>query len=84
MSPAADPNDPNPFGVRVVPIEHAERSRADRILGTVESMIADFLYYDRKEDEDLPRGEIEAAVEAGEVTVDQIVEQFSTELRKHL
>jgi hypothetical protein len=35
-----------------------------------------FLYYDRGEDEDLPRGSIEAAIAAGEVTVDEITATF--------
>lgn len=42
------------------------------------------LYYDRKEDEELPRGEIEAAIEAGEITADEIVTRFSDELRAQL
>jgi len=85
MSPATrDPNEPNPYGVRVVPIEYAERTRAERILLTIDDFIGDFLYYDRKEDEDLPRGEIEAAIKAGEVTVEQIVERFDKALRQGL
>jgi hypothetical protein len=40
------------------------------------------MYYHRKEDEDLPRGAIEEAVEAGEITVDEMIEEFATELRK--
>jgi hypothetical protein len=50
------------------------------ILGTVDDMVADFLYYDRKEDEDLPRGAIEAAVESGEVTADEIAAKFRSGL----
>lgn len=46
----------------------------------VPDLIGAFLYYDRKEDEDLPRGEIEAAVETGALTVDDIVERFRVEL----
>lgn len=83
MSPW-DPHDPNPFGVKVVPIEHEERSRSERILATVDDMIADFLYYGRKEDEDLPQGEIEAAIEAGEITVENIVERFAEKLSEGL
>jgi hypothetical protein len=46
----------------------------------ISDTIADFLYYDRKEDENLPRGAIEAAVIAGEITVSEIIEMF----RRHL
>lgn len=53
-------------------------TRQDLILITVTDLATDFLYYDREEDEELGRGEIEAAIKAGELTVDQIVEQFRT------
>lgn len=33
-------------------------------------------------DEDLPRGEIEAAIEAGEVSVIEIVAEFSSKLKE--
>jgi len=52
------------------------RERREIILGTVDDLVSDFLYYDRKESESLPRGAIDDAVKAGEVTVDEIVEQF--------
>jgi hypothetical protein len=52
----------------------------ERILGAIEDSIAKLLYYDRKEDEDLPRGTIEKAIEDGVVTVDEIVELFRKEL----
>ena len=32
------------------------------ILGCTEDLVSNFLYYDRKEDEDLPRGTIEEAI----------------------
>lgn len=46
------------------------------ILNKVEDLASDFLYYDRKNDCDLRPGEIEQAVIAGEITVDEIVERF--------
>jgi len=59
-------------------------TRRDLIRGTVSDLVADFLYYDRKNDQDLPLGEIEAAIEAGEITVDEIVVQFRMELQEGL
>lgn len=56
------------------------QSRRDVILATLSDLIADFLYYDRKEDEELPRGAIEEAIAAGEITVDEIVAAFRTKL----
>lgn len=55
-------------------------SRRELILTTVDDAVSNLLYYNRKEDEDLPRGAIEAAIEAGEITVDEIVEHFRTGL----
>ena len=54
------------------------------ILGYVEDLIAAFLYYDRKEDEDLQRGDIEKAIKDGLITEAEIVEQFSKCLHKGL
>ena len=56
----------------------------DIILNTAGDLVCGFLYYDRKEDEDLPRGSIQQAVENDVVTVDEIVERFRTELMKGL
>lgn len=54
------------------------------ILGTIEDLVTDFVYYGRKEDEDLPVGAIEKSVAAGEVTLDEMVEVFKTKLEKSL
>ena len=56
----------------------------DIILMTVKDLVGEFMYYDRKEDEDLPRGAIEEAVKNKEVSVDEIVELFKAELIKAL
>lgn len=58
----------------------AERTRKEKVLCHVETLSAKFLYYDRKEDDDLPPGAIEKMVASGEVTIDEIVAEF----RKHL
>lgn len=54
--------------------------KIDDIDGYIEDMISNFLYYDRKEDCQLPVGAIEEAVKSGELTIDEMVECF----RKHL
>jgi hypothetical protein len=46
----------------------------------IKDLIFDFLFYDRKEDEDLPLGAIEKAIEDGNFTSEDIVNLF----RKHL
>ncbi len=58
--------------------------KKELILGHVQDLVADFLYYDRKEDEDLPRGQIQAAIKENIVTVDEIIECFSKKLRDSL
>jgi len=57
-----------------------EKTRRELIFIVVEDLVSNFLYYDRKEDEDLPRGAIEEAIQAKEISVDEIV----TEFRRHL
>ena len=60
------------------------RTRREHILDCVEDLVGKLMCYDRKEDEDLPRGAIEAAVRAGEITRADIIAQFGDELRKVL
>lgn len=50
--------------------------RRELILTRASDLMGAFLYYDRKEDDELPRGEIEAAIAADEITVDEIIEVF--------
>lgn len=54
------------------------------ILDTVSDLVSDFLYYERKEDEFLPRGAIEQAIADKTITVDEIVETFKTQLKAGL
>ena len=51
---------------------------------TIDDLVAQLLYYDRKEDEELPRGKIQEMIEAGETSVDEIVAAFRLELEKVL
>jgi len=54
------------------------------IKNTISDLVSNFLYYDRKEDEDLPVGAIEKAVKSGEITKEEIISQFTEEIDKHL
>lgn len=56
--------------------------RRTRIAATLGDLVSKLLYYDRKEDSTLPVGAIEAAIAAGEITADEIIGHFATELRK--
>jgi len=62
----------------------ATHSRRERIINILRDSISDLLYYDRKEDEDLPRGGIEEAVRNGEITVENMITIWGNELRKGL
>jgi hypothetical protein len=59
-----------------------EMSRREKILAMTSDLAGRFLYYDRKEDSEFPVGSIEEAIDNGEVTLDEIVEVFRTELAK--
>lgn len=54
------------------------------ILDVISDLISGFLYYDRKEDEDLPRGRIEKAVKDGTITIEDMVRAFEADLKKGL
>lgn len=54
--------------------------RRKHILLVTQDLVINFMSYDRKGDEELPRGEIQEALEAGEITLEEIVETFSREL----
>ena len=59
-------------------------NKRDIIKVNVKDLVSDLLYYDRKEDEDLPVGAIEESVAGGEITADEIVGIFRTELAKSI
>jgi hypothetical protein len=50
------------------------------ILIALSTSISNFTYYDRKECEDLPLGEIEEAIEKGEITIDELTQAFKSKL----
>ena len=56
----------------------------NKLDGYISDLVADFLYYDRKECEELPRGAIEEMIDNGEVTVDHIVSKFQEYLEDGL
>ncbi|MEA1848985.1 hypothetical protein U9K52_08695 [Chryseobacterium sp. MHB01] len=50
------------------------------ILNTIDDLCSDFLYYDRKEDEELNMEQLNEAVKKGEITIDEMVEKFRRNL----
>jgi len=55
-------------------------STVELINSTITDLVSQFLYYDRKEDESLPVGEIEREISLGNISVDDIIDRFSHEL----
>jgi hypothetical protein len=56
----------------------------DRVLGVVDDLVSDFLYYNRKSDEELPIGRIDELIADGTVSVDEITERFRATIVKNL
>lgn len=57
-----------------------KESRKDILMATIDDTITRFLYYDRKEDEDLPLDAIQEMIESGEIELDEILGRFRTKL----
>lgn len=58
-----------------------KEERREKVFNTISDGVSNFLYYDRKEDEELPRGAIEDMITKGEITLNEMVDKFANELR---
>lgn len=58
----------------------SDRTIKDDILFTIDDLVDDFLYYDRKEDNILPRGKTQELIKLGVITIDEIIERFRERL----
>ena len=56
----------------------------EKIEATVHDLVSNLLYYDRKEDEELPRGEIERLIELGKLSPLSLVDCFQAALEENL
>lgn len=54
------------------------------ILATVDDLVADFLYYGRKNDEELSVEQLGSALDSGDVTIVELVDRFRTALTEAL
>lgn len=63
-----------------MPTEQTPAEIRRRIIGLISDRVADLMYYDRKEDEGLPVGAIEQAIEDGVITIDEMVAAFRENL----
>lgn len=55
-------------------------SLRETIMVRVDDLVINFVYYDRKEDDELSAADLESAISCGQVTVDEIVERFRVQL----
>ena len=53
------------------------------IMASTKDLVSDLCYYDRKEDEDLDRDMFESAIKNKVITLDEIIEIFSNELKEN-
>lgn len=58
--------------------------KRELILCTVRDLATDFLFYDRKEDEELGLMEVERAIEEGVISIDDITTCFKDRLLEGL
>jgi len=56
-------------------LKAAEKKR-QYVFNEISDLVGSFMYYDRKECETLPRGEIEKLVEQGIISYDEMAEHF--------
>ena len=54
------------------------------ILDTVNDLVSDFLYYDRKSDDELFIGDIEKAITDDIISISEIVDRFRSKLHEGL
>jgi len=50
------------------------------ILDTISDMVTDLFYYNRKNDDELPIGEIEKLIKNGDITIDEMVNEFKNSI----
>lgn len=60
------------------------KSKKVVLFATLEDLVAELLYYDRKEDEDLSVSDVQTLFKSGEVTIDEVTDWFQLQLTKGL
>lgn len=51
------------------------------IFDIVDDLVTDFLYYDRKDDDEIGVEELDSAIKSGIITVEEIIAHFAKKLR---
>lgn len=61
-----------------------QRNKREKLAAVIHDLVSNLMYYNRKEDEDLPVHAIENMVEDGQVSIDEIVECFRYHLTQRM
>ena len=56
------------------------RTKKEIVVSIIKDTVSDFLYYDRKEDEEMSREDIQRVFDDGLITIDEAVNLFREEL----
>lgn len=59
-------------------------SMKEKILNLIKDLCSDFLYYDRKEDSEISVDQLIYAVNDGEITIEEMVQEFRKNLENTL
>lgn len=65
-------------------IENEKAKLKRLILGTIQVVVFDFVFDDRKEDEELPQGAMEEAMKQGIITKKEMINKFAIELDRYI
>jgi hypothetical protein len=57
-----------------------EMNRRELISNAIDDMVIDFLYYNRREDEELSDDDIFEAIKSNEITIDEMCDSIKTQL----
>jgi len=60
--------------------EEFVNDKKSHALEIIEDLVSDYLYYNRKEDEDLSRKDMEQLITSGDLTAGELVDRFRTEI----
>ncbi len=60
------------------------KNQSQTIKDTITDLVGGLLYWDRKDDVDLPIGDIQAAINRGDISIEQVVNHFRSEFTEGL
>ena len=63
--------------------EEIAKTKKEYLMEAVDDLVVNLVYYDRKEDEDLSRVDVDEMFKSGDITVEEVIVTFSKELNKY-